>query len=500
MVRCSALVLLSGGVEAGRTGCNSFACKGASEHVLPLDHPMLASKQDAVADPVHLIGGSPGKAGVVWTGPVSGLFAEPGTVGVDYCESDPHLSERTCIVGTEKFAAASAPWTYQAFDGEYRDYFDGHDCPDYKHEGGEHCMYHSPPHYKAQLDLKPQQVKYLYKIRGETEWRSFRSTPALGQPVSFGVIADLGQYNDSLATMDAVFYQWDRQKIDTMLFGGDISYANGVGERWDTFGRLQERLFSRVLTAYVGGNHESEKALENWIHYTNRYPAMHLKTDSRSPSDLFYSFDVGLAHVVMLCSMCPTHPGSDQHQWILHDLAQIDRSVTPWVIGVWHSPWYNSNTKHPMAETDDMRAHLEDLVHDAGFDIVFSGHNHAYERTTPIYKNVTNECEGAIYIMVGDAGGASPEDKDETHWPDQADPEEHNGLSLPWITPENPKPPLYDQPEWSLVRAAEWGFGGFQIFNASVAEWTWYNSYDSEHAVKDSVTLVHKRHKCSTVV
>lgn len=503
MVRSSAL-FLSGvyAVEAGRTGCNSLTCKGASEHVLPLDHPLLAPKQDAVAEQVHLIGGSPGKAGVVWTGP---LFAESGTVGVDYCERDTDDDEEddndggnSCKEGTRQFAVAEGPWVYEAMDGEYRVDFDGEDCPDYKKKGGEHCMYTSPPHYKAQLDLKPRQTDYLYKIRGETGWRRFRSTPALGQPVKFGVISDLGQYADSLATLNAAEYQLQKGNIDTVLFGGDISYANGVGVRWDSYGRFQEQFFSQVQTAYVGGNHESEKAMENWVHYTNRYPAMHLKTDSRSPSDLWYSFDVGLAHVVMLCSFCTTEPGSPQYDWLQYDLARIDRGVTPWVIGVWHSPWYNSNHKHPMSETDDMRAHLEDHVHNAGFDIIFSGHNHAYERTGPIYKNATNE-DGAIYIMVGDAGGASPEDKDETHFPDKAPEEENNGMSLPFVTPEEPRPPLYDQPEWSLVRAAEWGFGGFQIFNESHAEWTWYNSYDSEHAVKDRVTLVHKSYRSLVV-
>jgi len=59
---------------------------------------------------------------------------------------------------------------------------------------------------------------------------------------------------------------------------------------------------------------------------------------------------------------------------------------------------------------------------------------------------------------------------------------------------------MYDQPEWSMVRSYEWGFGGFQIFNASHAQWRWYNSFDSEHAVKDNVTLVHKSYACGGTV
>lgn len=402
-----------------------------------------------------------------------------------HCERDGDTD--ACVEGTEKFVVAEGPWIYDAMDGIYREDYDGKLCPEYKY--GEYCFYTSPPHYSAALDgLSLQAQNYLYRIRGETAWRSFRTPPAVGQPVNFGVIADLGQYNDSVATMNSAEALLQNGLIDTMLFGGDLAYANGVGKRWDSYGRLQEKLFSKVLTAYVGGNHEIEKGMENWIHYTNRYPSMHLKTDSRSPSDLFYSFNVGLAHVVALCSYCPSEPGSAQYEWLNYDLARVDRSLTPWIIGLWHSPWYTSCSKHPMKETEDMRGHLEDIVHEAGFDIVFTGHNHAYERTGPIYKNVSMPCGGTTHIMVGDAGGASPEDKTQNGAP----PGKYNGASVPWITPEHPKPPMYDQPEWSMVRSFEWGFGGFQIFNATHAEWNWYNSYDSEHAVKDHVTLVHK--------
>lgn len=440
----------------------------------------MTKKEDAVAEQVHLIGGSPGKAGVVWTGP---LFADPGSQGVEYCKR----GDDGACEGNTAFVAAEGPWIYDAMDGIYREDYDGELCPDYK--DGEHCFYTSPPHYSALLeDLSSEATTYLYRIRGETAWRSFRSTPAVGQPVSFGVIADLGSFTDSVATMNGANYQLENGRIDTILLPGDLAYANGVGLRWDAYGRLQEQLFSKVLTAYVGGNHEIEKGMENWIHFTNRYPSMHLKRDSRSPSDLFYSFDVGMAHVIMLCSYCPTEPGSAQYDWLAYDLSRLDRSVTPWVIGSWHSPWYTSNHKHIMKETGDMRAHLEDMLHDAGMDIALNGHNHAYERTNPIYKNVTDFCGGSVYITVGDAGGASPGDKDENGAP----PEENNGVSKPWISPEHPRPPMYGQPEWSQFRSFEWGFGLFTIHNTTHAEWEWFNSYDTEHAVKDRVSIVHK--------
>ncbi len=37
---------------------------------------------------------------------------------------------------------------------------------------------------------------------------------------------------------------------------------------------------------------------------------------------------------------------SEQYAWLLRDLAALDRARTPWVIAVFHAPWYNSNYAH----------------------------------------------------------------------------------------------------------------------------------------------------------
>lgn len=39
-------------------------------------------------------------------------------------------------------------------------------------------------------------------------------------------------------------------------------------------------------------------------------------------------------------------PSSEQYAWLARDLAAVDRARTPWVIAVFHAPWYNSNYAH----------------------------------------------------------------------------------------------------------------------------------------------------------
>jgi hypothetical protein len=58
----------------------------------------------------------------------------------------------------------------------------------------------------------------------------------------------------------------------------------------------------------------------------------------------------------------------------------VDRKKTPWLVVLFHVPWYNSNRAH-QAEGDDMMATMEPLLYAAHVDLVLAGHVHAYERS-----------------------------------------------------------------------------------------------------------------------
>ena len=104
-----------------------------------------------------------------------------------------------------------------------------------------------------------------------------------------------------------------------------------------------------------------------------------------SDSTLWYSFEAGPVHMIMLCSYADYAARSVQMAWLRHDIGTIDRSKTPWVFAVWHTPWYTSNHHHPMKEGAGMRAAMEELLHEAGVKVAINGHVHAYERTYPVY-------------------------------------------------------------------------------------------------------------------
>lgn len=61
------------------------------------------------------------------------------------------------------------------------------------------------------------------------------------------------------------------------------------------------------------------------------------------------------------------------------DLSKVNRKRTPWLLVLFHVPWYNSNTAH-QGEGGDMMETMEPLLYAASVDLVLAGHVHAYER------------------------------------------------------------------------------------------------------------------------
>jgi len=245
--------------------------------------------------------------------------------------------------------------------------------------------------------------------------------------------------------------------------GGDLSYADGFGPRWDSYARMGQSLWSSVATAHVGGNHEISNGGENWIQYEARYPNPH----SRAGSDsfLWYSFDVGSVHVVAMCSYAAFGVGSLQYQWLEKDLSKVDRARTPWVVAMWHTPWYTSNAHHPMKEGAAMKAAMEPLLQKYRVNIVLNGHVHAYERTEPVYMSTVTP-NGTTHITIGDGGNREM-------------------FAKPWVDP---------QPAWSALREDAYGHGSLQIVNESHAHWTWIRNKDPwnpnpSHVVGDDVWI-----------
>ena len=169
-----------------------------------------------------------------------------------------------------------------------------------------------------------------------------------------------------------------------MLVAGDLSYAIHSLPKWDEWGRKMQAIAARRPTHVAIGNHDTVHDYNaRWV---MPYPPGHWNT-SRS---LFYSYEVGPAHIVVLCSLCGKSGSpfaAGQESFVLDDLASVNHTRTPWTFVIMHNPWYNTNMKH-YGDNLPGRAALRDEFEPLFYgrvDAVFAGHVHAYERFRRMY-------------------------------------------------------------------------------------------------------------------
>ncbi|KAK8984438.1 hypothetical protein V6N11_029752, partial [Hibiscus sabdariffa] len=184
----------------------------------------------------------------------------------------------------------------------------------------------------------------------------FRTMPSPPEdyPSRIAVVGGLGlTYNTSTTISHMV-----ANHPDLALLVGDLSFANLYrtdGElfdcqncsspqtplqetfqpRWDHWGRFMQILTATVPTMVIEGEHEIEKQADNqtFTAYSSRFAF----PCDESGSTLYYSFDAGGIHFVML---------ADQYKWLEQDLSDVNRSVTPWLIAAWSPPWYSTYKEH----------------------------------------------------------------------------------------------------------------------------------------------------------
>lgn len=296
---------------------------------------------------------------------------------------------------------------------------------------------------------------YYYRCGGQGPEFQLKTPPAQF-PITFAVAADLGQTGWTKSTLDHI----DGCNYDVHLLPGDLSYADYLQRRWDTFGELVQPLASARPWMVTEGNHEQENIpffKDGFESYNSRWTMPY--QESGSPSNLYYSFEAAGVHVVMLGSYAAYDLYSNQYSWLKTDLSRVDRKRTPWLLVLFHVPWYNSNKAH-QGEGDRMMETLEPLLYAANVDLVFAGHVHAYERSKRVYNGKSDPC-GPIHITIGDGGN-------------------REGLATRYNDP---------QPEWSVFREASFGHGELKIVNSTHAFWSWHRNDDDEPVRSDEVWI-----------
>ena len=116
----------------------------------------------------------------------------------------------------------------------------------------------------------------------------------------------------------------------------------------------------------------------------------------------FYSFDLGAWHIIVLNSNCEVVGcafGGTQERWLREDMGLHPAQCT---LAIWHHPRWSSGTTHGPTPAV---APLYQALHDAGADVVLSGHEHNYERFQPLDPvGVFDPARGIRQFVVGTGG------------------------------------------------------------------------------------------------
>lgn len=199
--------------------------------------------------------------------------------------------------------------------------------------------------------------------------------PRAADSLKFAVIGDNG-------TGEPPQYEIARQMMssrasfpfDFVLMLGDNMYGS---QKAPDFTAKFERPYAPLLEAGVRfyatlGNHDQP---------TNRsYPPFNMA------GQRYYSFTRPPAHFFVLDTNLMDRT---QLAWIDDALA---RAVDPWKIVYFHHPIYSDGDRH--GSNVEMRVLLEPMLVRYGVTVVFSGHEHVYERTRP-QKGITYFIEGS---------------------------------------------------------------------------------------------------------
>eukprot|EP00887_Chlorella_sp_A99_P002286 scaffold10.g2286.t1 len=200
-----------------------------------------------------------------------------------------------------------------------------------------------------------------------------------------------------------------------------LALVGDLGQTMDSLSTLEHLAAARPDSVLLEGNHEIEDEHGEpapFLAYRARFFLPHRSAGSDSP--LYYSCDVAGAHIVLLGTTA---------------------------------------TRTTRGRGRGMRRSFERLLYEAGVDVVFAGHVHAYERTHRVYDGRRDDC-GPVYINIGDGGN-------------------REGLATRYL----------DRPAWSAFREPSFGHGTLDLVNATHAVWSWRRNVDATSEVAEQLTI-----------
>lgn len=253
--------------------------------------------------------------------------------------------------------------------------------------------------YHVELSGLTQGREYRYKIGGFEG--GFR-VPQESDVTRFLYLGDV-QFQESMeeyeewGQMVRRAYQ-EHPDLDFAVIGGDLVNSPGELPQWEAFLEACD-VFAKLPLVTVAGNHEG-------VHSNYTYQKLFALPDDAEEDqsgEEFYSLDFGNVRMLMMDSSFLTE---ERRQSMEKDAwAKEEQRVEAWIrsrTGSCEKPWLAAVIHHPVYGMHDedtvspqIRRLWAPLLETGGVRIVFSGHQHLYQRTRSIH--------GVVYLM-GNSG------------------------------------------------------------------------------------------------
>jgi predicted phosphodiesterase len=243
-------------------------------------------------------------------------------------------------------------------------------------------------HHEIVLENLHPASEYQYRV-DSSHWPSrvgqFRTETDIKDPYRFVVFGDTrSNHDDHRSVVNEIVLE----NPAFVLHTGDLVGDGESESDWSTFFEIEDSLIRNTAIYPCLGNHEADGV---------RYLQLFSPPHELSPiTENYYAFTFATSGFLVLdLYLSDFSEGSVQYDWLQSTLQSLanDPAIHRRFVFLHHGP-YDSG---PHGSEYTVRSDLTPLFQTYGVDIVFSGHDHTYERST---------VDGIKYVVTG--GGGAP--------------------------------------------------------------------------------------------
>lgn len=161
-----------------------------------------------------------------------------------------------------------------------------------------------------------------------------------------------------------------------IMLGDNLYGRESAGDYREKFEEPYKPLLDAGVKFYAAlGNHDD--------------PSQRFYKPFNMNGERYYTFKPSLLSDVRFFALDSNYMSPEQLEWLREELSS---SGEEWKIAFFHHPLYSSGDRH--GPNTDLREQIEPLFVQHGVDVVFTGHEHFYERLRP-QKGITYFISGS---------------------------------------------------------------------------------------------------------